>query len=107
MLLRYLTGRINSRSVFGAGYYGWRVFDGIAALWLSAAAAGWLGRYHAALNGKKSLDAFGAGLALGLVDRAATRLPALGTVAERARVSYLLDDDGIARLLTHYSMLGS
>ena len=46
-------------------------------------------------------------LALGIVDRAATRLPALGTMTEKARVSYLVGDDGLARLMMAYAVLES
>ena len=44
--------------------------------------------------------------ALGMVDRAATRLPSLGTAAERARARFLADDDGVARLLYEYAPVG-
>jgi len=43
LIRRYLTARLEGRNVFGGGYYGWPVFQGIAALWLSVAATGWLG----------------------------------------------------------------
>jgi len=58
-----------------------------------------------ALKDKSAVSFDNAGHALGLVDRAAGRLPALGTMTERARVSYLLTDDGIARLMHHYTLL--
>ncbi|UCC31288.1 MAG: YkgJ family cysteine cluster protein [Phycisphaerales bacterium] len=104
--LRYLTARLEGSSVFGDGYYGWPVFDGLAALWLSLAAASWLARCGAASEGKSSVSVEDIGKALGMVDRAATRLPALGTMTERARVSYLLKDDGMARLIHAYSLSG-
>lgn len=103
LLNRYVTARLQARSVFGRGYYGWRVFDGMAALWTSIAAVGWLGRCFAAGDGSKSLRYDDVARALGVVDRAATRVPALGTTAERARTAYLSREDGVARLLQQYA----
>lgn len=102
LLLRYLTARIEGRSVFGQGYYGWPVFRGLAALWLTVAVAGWLARYSAAVDSRTRLTFQDFGRALGIVDRAATRVPTLGTLAERVRVSYLLANDGLARLIHRY-----
>ena len=107
LVRRYLTARIEGRSVFGGGFYGWPVFTGLGALWLSTAAAGWLARYHAAVEQRTSISLENFSLALGIVDRAATRLPALGTMTEKARVSYLMGDDGLARLLKAYMVLES
>lgn len=107
LVRRYLTARIEGRTIFGGGFYGWSVFAGLGALWLSTAAAGWLARYHAAVERRKSISFENMALALGIVDRAATRLPALGTMTEKARVSYLLGDDGLARLVTAYTALES
>ncbi len=106
LVVRYLTARLEGRSVFGDGYYGWPVVSGVAALWLSVAAAGWLARYAAAVEGRSSICITDAARALGMVDRAATRLPVLGAVSERARVAYLLKDDGLARLIHEYSLFG-
>jgi len=99
LLQRYLIARIEGRSVFGAGYYGWPMFAGLAALWLSVAAVGWLARYRAAADRRSEARFEDVAVALGMVDRAATRLPALGTLAERSRVAYLVREDGLARLL--------
>jgi len=101
---RYLSARIEGRTVFGGGFYGWSVFAGLGALWLSTAAAGWLARYHAAVERRTSISFEDYALALGIVDRAATRLPALGTMTEKARVSYLMGDDGLARLMMAYAV---
>ena len=102
---RYLTARIEGRTVVGGGFYGWSVFAGLGALWLSTAAAGWLARYHAAVERRTSISFEDYALALGIVDRAATRLPALGTMTEKARVRYLMGDDGLARLMMAYAVL--
>ncbi len=105
LVRRYLTARMEGGSVYGAGFYGWPVFRGLAACWLSMAAAGWLARYRAATQGRKELKFEDVAMALGVVDRAATRLPVLGTLAERARVGYLQSDDGVARLLERYRVV--
>jgi|CXWL01.1.fsa_nt_gi lysine-N-methylase len=99
---RYLTSRIEGASIFGAGYYGWSVLDGCAALCLSVAVSGWLARYLAAASGSHRIRFQDVATALGMVDRATTRLPALGTWTERNRIAYLLIDDGLARLLSAY-----
>ncbi len=104
LLRRYLAARIEGESVYGGGYYGWSVLDGFAALFLSVAVAGWLARYLAAAGGSDHIRFSDAATALGMVDRAATRLPALGTWAERKRIEFLLIDDGLARLLATYSL---
>jgi len=104
LLRRYFAARLEGRSVFGSGYYGWSVVNGLSALVLSIVAAGWLARYVACGANRVALMLEDVTYALGVVDRAATRLPALGTVAERARVSYLFRDDGAARLLGAYGL---
>ena len=96
---RYLRTRMAGRSVFGSGYYGWPIFTGFAALFTSIAAVGWLSRYVAAADGRSTFVFDDVARALGMVDRAATRLPALGTMTERARMAYLSRDDGVARLV--------
>ena len=107
LLLRYVLGRLTGRSVFGEGYYGWPIFSGLAALWLSVAAAGWLARYQAAVQGRQALSFDDLAAAIGVVDRAASRLPVLGTLAERARINYLLGNDGLARLTYAYSPIAA
>lgn len=105
LLLRYITGRIESGSVFGAGYYGWPMFSGWTALWCSMAVVGWLARYVAAAQDCSTMKLHHVGWALGTMDRGATRFPSLGTMAERVRVSYFLLDDGLLRIMNHYSLL--
>lgn len=103
---RYLQARLRGRSVFGAGYYDWPVFSGVTALLLSVAVIGWLARYSAAVAGRETVSPADVQTAVGVVDRAASRLPALGTAAERARCAYLVHNDGVARLLADFSILG-
>jgi hypothetical protein len=104
LIYRYVHARFGSRSVFGLGYYGWAMFPGLTALWLSLAVTGWLARLHAAGAGRTEISFADVGVALGVVDRAASRVPALGTFAERTRIAYLIRDDGVARLLSAYGL---
>lgn len=103
LVQRYLTARILGRTVFGSGYYGWSVTNGLSALWMAVAAAGWLARYAAAAAERSALTFDDFAAALGVVDRAAGRLPSLGAAAERARIAYLHRYDGAARLLAAYN----
>ena len=102
LLRRYLLARLHGRTAFGRGYYGWPVFTGLAALWLSTAVAGWLARYRAASERRDCFVFDDLAVAIGVVDRAATRAPSLGTLAERTRAAYLLREDGVARLVNAY-----
>lgn len=101
---RYVMARLAGRTVCGAGYYHWTLTGGLRALCLSVAAAGWLARLHAAHAERDGLRFEDAAYAIGAVDRAATRLPSLGTAAERARAVYLGAEDGVARLLHEYAL---
>ncbi len=103
LIRRYLAARLLSRSAFGKGYYGWPVFSGLAALWISVAATGWLARYAAVSAGRDYFELDDLARAVGVIDRAATRSPSLGTMAERARVAFLLQRDGVARLVAEYT----
>lgn len=106
LLGRYLAARLAGRTVFGEGYYGWPVFSGLTALCLSVASAGFLARYVTATADRTTLYFDDVARGLAIVDRAATRLPSLGTAAERARATFLANDDGVARLLCEYAPLG-
>jgi hypothetical protein len=77
---------------------------GLTACVLCIAAAGWIARFRAAASGRAKFEFSDVAAALGIVDRAATRLPALGTLAERTRIAYLQGDDGVARLLARYPL---
>ncbi len=104
LLQRYLISRLKSDSVFGGGYYGWPVFKGLGALWLSVAVAGWVARHIASADKRNMVSKDDITTALGVVDRSATRAPALGAAAEQIRLTYLMNDDGIARLLFRYAL---
>ena len=98
LLTRYILARLAGRSVFGDGYYSWPMFSGLAAISLALSATGWLARLIASTQSCGTIGADDVCQALGIVDRAATRLPAPGSVAERLRVGYLMQNDGLARL---------
>lgn len=100
---RYVRQRLVSRGAFGHGYYGWPMLDGVAALWLSVAVAGWLGRYFAASAGRSSCEAEDFVRAIGVVDRAAGRLPELGSRAAKLRLMYLSREGGVLRLLRKWT----
>jgi hypothetical protein len=104
LLSRYAVARVAGRSVCGEGYYGWPVVPGLGALCASIAAIGWVARYRAAAGGRSRVVFDDVARAVGIVDRAATRVPILGRVSERARISYLMDNDGLARLLAGHVM---
>lgn len=102
LIRRYIAARIEGRSVYGAGYYAWPLFVGFCALWLGIAAVGWLARYRAAGQNRGEISFDDVASALGVVDRAATRLPSVGSLAERLRTTYLTHDDGIVRLVSAF-----
>lgn len=105
LVTRYVRQRLVSRAAFGHGYYGWAMLDGAAALLLSVAVAGWLGRYFAASAGRSSCEAEDFVRAIGVVDRAAGRLPELGSRAARLRLLYLSRDWGVLRLLRKWTWI--
>ncbi len=105
LMVRYISARLHSRSFCGPGYYGWPAIFGLAALWLSMATAGWLARYVAVARRREAIIFDDVARAIGMVDRAATRLPALGNAAEKARLKYLSVDDGITKLLQCYRLI--
>ena len=73
---------------------------------LSVAVTGWWARRIAIAEKRDTIDMEDVGRALAVVDRAATRLPALGAIPERARIRFLLREDGIARLIRAYELRG-
>lgn len=100
LLLRYLLARFEGRSVFGPGYYGFSIVEGVAALQLSIACIGWLARSLAAA--RTTFNQNDVERAIGLIDRATNRVPELGAKSARLRLTYLLDRDGLGRLVSRY-----
>ena len=98
LLMRYVRARLLGGRTFGPGYYGLPVVDGLEALWLMLAAAGWLARWHAAGQGRARVAPPDVEAALLRTDRAAGRAPWLGSIGERLRLAYLAQDDGLRRL---------
>ena len=105
LLTRYVVARLAGRTVFGAGYYGRSVAGGLSALWLSITSVGWIARYLCARRNAEAFSFDDVASALGVVDRAATRLPALGTTAERARERFFQENDGLPRAVRALSPL--
>jgi len=102
---RYLLMRVKSESVFGRGYYDWPMLAGFSALWLAIATSGYLARWSAAAAGRTCWGRDDLVWAIGVIDRTATRAPALGTMTERARIKALQADDGLASLLRRYATI--
>ena len=102
-MLRYLRGKLQTRTCFGPAYYGWAVLDGLSVLWLSVAVIGWWARYFAATRQANAFGVEDLVRALGVVDAGAGRIPILGSGAERLRLRYLQADHGIASLVERYS----
>ncbi len=104
LIVRYVRMRLTARTAFGPGYYGWPLATGLLALMAAAAAVGWLARLCAADAGRRQLQFGDVADAIGRVDATAGRSPALGTAAERLRLSYLVRDGGLIRLVRRYGI---
>jgi lysine-N-methylase len=102
LLLRYVRARLTGDSVFGAGYYGWPVTSGLGALSMGVVAIGWVARYIAVHEGRKVLTFSDVSGAVRVIDRGVTRVRALGTVAERGRIAFLMQEEGLAGLVQTY-----
>ena len=102
LLTRYVRSRLASRTICGAGYYGWPLFEGLSALWLSVVAIGWFARLAACRAGRNRINFDDVVDGVGMVDRGIGRLPALGTQTERLRTRYLTHDGTLQSLLTSY-----
>ncbi|MBL9149768.1 MAG: YkgJ family cysteine cluster protein [Phycisphaerae bacterium] len=99
LLVRYHRASLHGRRLWGAGYYGWSVRDGLAAHVLNVACVGWLAQVRAAGAGRTAPSIDDVRVALGRVDRMAGRAPWLGAVTERLRLRYLALDDGLRRVV--------
>ncbi len=102
-VLRYLRGKLQTRSCFGPAYYGWAALDGLSVLWLSVAVIGWWARYFAAIRRAVAFGLEDLVRALGVVDAGVGRIPILGSRAERLRLRFLQANQGIASLVERYS----
>ncbi len=99
LISRWMRASIEGGRIWGSGYYGWNAVDGLAAFVLSTAAVGWLARLHAAGSGVKTPRLVDVQAAVGRIDRTAGRAVWLGGWSERMRLSYLVRDDGLRRLV--------
>lgn len=99
LVTRWLHASIEGGRVWGSGYYGWSAVEGLAALALSAACVGWLARLHAAGSGERLVRLVDLQAAIGRVDRTAGRAVWLGGWSERMRLSYLVEQEGLRRLI--------
>ena len=99
LLSRWLRASILGGRAWGAGFYGFSVVEGLQALVLNLACVGWLARVHAAGRGRSNVDLEAVGEALGRIDRSAGRAKWLGSKAEKLRLRYFANDDGLRRLV--------
>jgi lysine-N-methylase len=105
LVARYVRHRLQTGGVAGEGYYGWPLFAGLQALWLSVIVISWVARWNACEAGREALGFEDVVAATGYVDRGAGRAPILGTSSQRIRIRYLTSDGGIQRLLDSYPLI--
>ncbi len=105
LLTRYVRLRLLSRNAFGKGYHDLSVLEGLASLVVAMAAVGWLTRYVAVAEGRGDFTQDDIVRALGVVDRSAGRAAELGTRPARLRLSYLLSEQGLIRLMCAYPIV--
>lgn len=102
LLTRYLAARLEGRTAYGPGYYGWAVLEGVRSLALAFAVIGWLARYSAAAAGRPAATFEDVAAAVSAVDRNAGRAKELGASSAALRLRYLSEDRGIERLLSQF-----
>jgi len=105
LIVRFVRATVLGGRFFGAGYYGWSVIDGLAAVTVNLPVIGWLARLHAAGHRRDQLTIVDLRAAVGRVDRAAGRARWLGSAGERVRLTYLLADDGLRRLIREFTVV--
>ncbi len=103
LMTRWLRAGILGSRMWGAGYYGWSMINGLQAMMLNIACVGWLARLHAAGEGRTSIYIADIRAAIGRVDRTSGRAKWLGSSAERLRLGFLHMDDGLRRLIAAYA----
>ncbi|HWB20027.1 MAG TPA: YkgJ family cysteine cluster protein [Phycisphaerales bacterium] len=105
LLIRYLRASILSGRSWGAGYYGWPIIPGLAALVVNIPVISWLARVHAAGEKRRSLTIHDVRKALGRVDRTAGRAAWLGSTIEKIRIRYLTAENGLLNLAAAFPLL--
>ncbi len=104
LVTRYVRHRLETGGVAGAGHYGWPLFDGLQALWLSVVVVSWVARWNACEASREAISFEDVVAATGYVDRGAGRAPILGTSSQRMRTRYLTSEGGIQRLMDSYPL---
>lgn len=104
LITRYVRHRLQTGTVGGAGYYGWPLFDGLQALWLSVVVISWAARLGASEANLDQVRFDDIVTATGYVDRAVGRVPVIGTTSERLRTRYLTSGGGMQRLFNSYPL---
>ena len=102
LLTRYLRVRVQSGTVCGPGHLGYDLADGLRATLLTVVCAAWFARLSAVAAGRSAAEFEDWVTAIGIVDRTATRSPALRGVAARLRIGYLAAEQGVARLIRYW-----
>jgi lysine-N-methylase len=105
VVTRYLQSRIINRGGFGRPYYGWSVLAGLNATLLAMSVIGWFARWNAATDGRSALMVEDVRRAVGIVDRTSGRAPELGAKSARLRLQYLVENQGLLRLLERYRLI--
>jgi len=105
LLTRYLRIRLASHAAFGPGYYGWTMADGLRALVLSVAVAGWLARFIAASEDRAGYTFDDVAAAVGTVDRTVGRSPVLALASTAWQLRYVTRDNGLERLVRRFAVL--
>jgi lysine-N-methylase len=105
LLTRYVRMRLQSRTFFGRGFYGWPLLDGLRALWASIVLTAWIARWLAAGEQHSMLTYDHVVRAIGVVDASSPQLPAQRRTTFRLRLAYLAGSDGMLRLLEAYPLV--
>ena len=99
LCLRWVRASLYGSRMWGSGHYGWSVVDGVQALVLNIASAGWIARLCSAADSRPVASLEDVRTGIGRVDRHSGRAPWLGSRIELVRLRYLRIDDGLRRVL--------
>jgi lysine-N-methylase len=99
LCLRWVRATLYGSRAWGSAHYGWSIVDGLQALVLNIACAGWIARLCSAAESRPVAGLEDVRTAIGRVDRHSGRAPWLGNPVELVRLRYLRLDDGLRRVL--------
>lgn len=99
LCLRWVRATLYGSRAWGSAHYGWSIVDGLQALVLNVACAGWIARLCSAAESRPVVGLEDVRTAIGRVDRHSGRAPWLGNPVELVRLRYLRLDDGLRRVL--------